>query len=115
VQRFIMDSAVVAGVGNIYAAESLFRCGLLPTRLAGTLSRKDCRKLASAVKEALSSSIAVGLSTMDFCREGGKLAYFAQRLFVYDREGEPCRDCGGAIQRGRLGTRSTFFCPACQH
>ncbi|HEY5513688.1 MAG TPA: bifunctional DNA-formamidopyrimidine glycosylase/DNA-(apurinic or apyrimidinic site) lyase [Geomonas sp.] len=115
VQRFIMDSAVVAGVGNIYAAESLFRCGLLPARLAGSLSRDDCRKLAGAIKETLSTSIATGHSTMDFTREGDRLAYFAQSLFVYDREGEPCRNCGGAIQRGRLGNRSTFFCPACQH
>jgi formamidopyrimidine-DNA glycosylase len=101
-------------VGNIYAAESLFRCGLLPTKLAGTLTREDCRKLADAIKEALSASIATGRSTMDFCREGDKLAYFSQKLFVYDREGEPCLNCGGAIQRGRLGNRSTFFCPACQ-
>ena len=114
VQRFLMDSAVVAGVGNIYAAESLFRCGLLPTMLAGTLSPADCRKLAGVVKEVLSNSIATGRSTMDFRYAEGKLAYFAQQLFVYDREGEPCRECGGPIRRGRLGNRSTFFCPACQ-
>jgi formamidopyrimidine-DNA glycosylase len=114
VQRFIMDSAVVAGVGNIYAAESLFRCGLLPTTLAGSLSRTVSLKLAGAIKEVLSVSIATGRSTMDFCREGDKPAYFAQKLFVYDREGEPCRECGGIIKRGRLGNRSTFFCPACQ-
>ena len=112
-QRFIMDSAVVAGVGNIYAAESLFRCGKLPTTLAGSLAPEDCRKLAGAIKETLSVSIATG-STMDFTRESEKLAYFPQELFVYDREGKPCRRCGGAIVRGRLGTRSTFFCPSCQ-
>jgi len=113
-QRFIMDSAVVAGVGNIYAAESLFRCGLLPTTLAGNLSHAESLKLAAAIKEALSVSIATGSSTMDFCREDAKLAYFAQTLYVYGREGEPCGQCGGAIRRGRLGNRSTFFCPACQ-
>ena len=113
VQRFIMDSGVVAGVGNIYAAESLFRSALLPTTLAGELSAGQCRKLASAIKETLATSIATG-SSMDFCREEEKLAYFAQQLFVYHREGKPCRKCGGAIQRGRLGTRSTFFCPGCQ-
>jgi len=114
VQRFIMDSAVVAGVGNIYAAESLFRCGLLPTTLAGDLSLEACRKLAAAIKETLATSIATG-SSMDFSHDdGGKLAYFAQRLFVYDREGDPCRSCGGLIVRGRLGNRSTFFCPGCQ-
>jgi formamidopyrimidine-DNA glycosylase len=113
VQRFIMDSAVVAGVGNIYAAESLFRCGELPTTLAGSLNLARCRKLVDAIKETLSTSIATG-SSMDFCREGDKLAYFPQELFVYDREGKPCRRCAGSIQRGRLGTRSTFSCPSCQ-
>ncbi|HBG08015.1 MAG: DNA-formamidopyrimidine glycosylase [Geobacteraceae bacterium GWC2_58_44] len=113
-QRFIMQSAVVAGVGNIYAAEALFRSRLLPTPLAGNLSHPDCLKLAGAIKEVLSVSIATGRSKMDFCREGERLAYFAQTLYVYGREGEPCRECGGTIKRGRLGNRSTFFCPACQ-
>lgn len=113
-QRFIMDSAVVAGVGNIYAAESLFRSRFLPTTLAGALSSDDCARLAAAIKEALSVSIATGRAKMDFCREGEKLAYFPQTLFVYGREGQPCRECGETIRRGRLGTRSTFFCPNCQ-
>lgn len=114
VQRFIMDSAIVAGVGNIYAAESLFRSGLLPTRLAGDLSPIDCLKLVEAIKEVLSVSIATGRASMDFCREGDRLAYFPQKLFVYDREGAACRECGGTIQRGRLGNRSIFFCTNCQ-
>ena len=114
VQPFIMNAAVVAGVGNIYAAESLFRCGLLPTTSAGSLSSTDCLQLAAAIKETLSDSIATGSAVMDFCREDAKLVYFPQTLFVYDREGEPCRQCGGAIVRGRFGNRSTFFCPVCQ-
>lgn len=114
IQRFIMDAGVVAGVGNIYAAESLFRCGILPTTLAGDLSRDACRDLAASIKETLSASIATGRATMDFCREEEKLAYFPQELFVYDREGKPCRRCGTPIVRGRLGNRSTFFCPGCQ-
>jgi formamidopyrimidine-DNA glycosylase len=113
-QRFIMDSAVVAGVGNIYAAESLFRAGLLPSSAAGALSHGECEKLAQAIKEVLSTSIATGSSVMDFCREGERLVYFPQRLFVYDREEEPCRECGDTIRRGRLGNRSTFYCPTCQ-
>jgi formamidopyrimidine-DNA glycosylase len=104
----------VAGVGNIYAAESLFRCGILPATLAGSLTHADCLKLAGAIKEVLSLSIATGRSAMDFAREGENLAYFPQKLFVYGREGEPCRACGGVIKRGRLGNRSTFFCPNCQ-
>jgi len=115
VQPFIMDSSVVAGVGNIYAAESLFRCGLLPVTLSGALSGQDCFLLAAAIKEVLSDSIATGKLTMDFCREEERLAYFPQRLFVYNREGKPCRQCGVPIRRGRFGKRSTFFCPSCQH
>lgn len=115
VQPFIMNSAVVAGVGNIYAAESLFHCGILPTTLAGALSHNDCLKLAASVKDVLSTSIATGRSAMEFSREEEKLAYFPQTLFVYGRDGEPCRKCGSAIRRGRFGNRSTFFCPNCQH
>ena len=114
-QRFLMDSAVVAGIGNIYAAESLFRCRLLPDTPAGSLSRSNCLQLCGAIKETLSTSIATGRSTMDFSRVEEKPAYFPQSLYVYGREGKPCRECGGAIKRGRLGTRSTFFCPTCQH
>jgi formamidopyrimidine-DNA glycosylase len=111
---FIMNSAVVAGVGNIYAAESLFACSLLPTTIAGSVSLVACSKLAAAIKEVLSISIAVGCSTMDFCHTDDKLAYFAQKLFVYDREGKPCRECDCLIRRARFGNRSTFFCPNCQ-
>lgn len=113
VQRFIMDASVVAGVGNIYAAESLFRCGLVPTTLVGELGEADCERLVRCIKETLTTSIATGRS-MDFAREEEKLAYFPQQLYVYDRAGQPCRRCGNTIERGRLGTRSTFFCPVCQ-
>lgn len=113
-QRFLMDGAVVAGIGNIYAAESLFRCRILPDTPAGALSLSDSSRLSEAIKETLSSSIAAGRSAMDFTVAEEKLAYFPQRLYVYGREGKPCLECGGAIRRGRLGNRSTFFCPACQ-
>lgn len=113
-QRFLMDGAVVAGIGNIYAAESLFRCGLLPDTPAGSLTRSDCTHLVDAVKNTLSASIATGHSSMDFLGVQERLAYFPQQLYVYGREGEPCRQCGAAIRRGRLGNRSTFFCGTCQ-
>lgn len=115
IQRFIMDSAVVAGIGNIYAAESLFRCGMLPDTLAESLTEAQCARLVDAVKETLSTSIATGSASMDFTRAEEKLAYFPQQLFVYGREGQPCRECGAPVQRGRLGNRSTFFCRHCQH
>jgi len=114
IQRFLMDSSVVAGVGNIYAAESLFASGILPTRLAAHLSEEECSVVARSVKEVLATSIATGTATMDFCREEERLAYFPQQLKVYDREGEPCRVCGNSIERGRLGNRSTFYCKRCQ-
>jgi formamidopyrimidine-DNA glycosylase len=113
IQPFIMNSAVVAGVGNIYAAESLFRCKLHPTTIAGSLTAADCARLVACIKETLSTSIATGRS-MDFVHEGGKLAYFPQTLYVYDREGAPCHNCGTQIERGRFGNRSTFYCPSCQ-
>lgn len=113
-QRFLMDSAVVAGIGNIYAAESLFRCRILPDTPAGTLTLSDCNRLCAAIKETLSASIATGRATMDFTVAEERLVYFPQRLFVYGREGKPCRECGTAVTRGRLGNRSTFFCPSCQ-
>ena len=115
VQRFLMDSAVVAGIGNIYAAESLFRSRLLPETRAGNLTAADCARLADAVKETLCASIAAGRAGMDFTRAEERLAYYPQQLFVYGREGEPCRECGAPVRREKLGNRSTFFCAACQH
>lgn len=114
-QRFLMDGAVVAGIGNIYAAESLFRSRLLPDTLAGTLSAADCSRLCAAIKETLSVSIAAGRSAMDFRQPQEKLAYFPQQLLVYGRQAKPCRECGTPILRGRLGNRSTFYCANCQH
>ncbi|QXE91994.1 bifunctional DNA-formamidopyrimidine glycosylase/DNA-(apurinic or apyrimidinic site) lyase [Geomonas subterranea] len=113
-QRFLMDSAVVAGIGNIYAAESLFRCRLHPETAAGELPQAECAKVVAAIKETLAVSIATGRSSMDFLCAGEKLAYFPQQLYVYGREGLPCRECGAPIIRGRLGNRSTFFCAVCQ-
>ncbi|HBA86646.1 MAG TPA: DNA-formamidopyrimidine glycosylase [Geobacter sp.] len=114
-QRLLMDASIVAGIGNIYAAESLFRCRLLPDTKAGDLLLPDCLLLVDAIKDTLSVSIATGRTTMDFSRTEERPAYFPQRLYVYGREAKPCRECGGAIKRGRLGNRSTFFCPVCQH
>lgn len=113
-QRFIMDGAVVAGVGNIYAAESLFRCRLHPETPAGALTPELCQRLAAAIKEVLAASIAAGRACMDFTSDSGRLAYYPQTLYVYGREHRPCRECGSTVVRGRLGNRSTFFCPGCQ-
>ena len=115
VKAFIMDSHVVVGVGNIYACESLFMAGIRPTRAAGKVSLVRYEKLAAAIREVLAASIEMGGTTLrDFLNESGEPGYFAQTLRVYDREGEPCRTCGKAIERIVQTGRSTFFCPQCQ-
>jgi formamidopyrimidine-DNA glycosylase len=116
IKQVLMDSRVVAGVGNIYANESLFRAGIHPATPAGKLSRERCARLAAAVRETLLDAIAAGGSTLrDFVNPEGAAGYFQVRYFVYDREGEPCRTCGRPIKRIVQGQRSTFYCPRCQH
>lgn len=116
VKSFIMDSHVVVGVGNIYASESLFRAGIAPHRAAGRISLDRYRRLADAIRDVLSSSIEQGGTTLrDFVNEIGNPGYFKQTLNVYDRGGQPCRVCGTPVKAGRLGQRSTFWCPVCQH
>ena len=115
IKQFIMDGKVVVGVGNIYANEALFRVGIHPARAAGRLSHERCQRLAAAIEEVLREAIAQGGTTLrDFVGGDGKPGYFAQRLRVYDRAGEPCPVCGTAIKQLRQGQRSTYYCPHCQ-
>jgi len=115
VKAFLMDQAVVVGVGNIYAAESLFRAGIAPGRAAGTISRERYRRLADAVKTILAHAITRGGTTLrDFLNADGAPGYFEQELFVYGREGEPCRRCGRTLRDGRMSNRATAWCPGCQ-
>lgn len=115
IKQLIMNAAVVVGVGNIYASESLFRAGIHPRTRAGRLSRPRCDRLAQAIRATLSDALAAGGSTLrDFSGADGAPGYFQQRYFVYDRAGEPCRACGGPIRGVRMGQRSTFYCPVCQ-
>lgn len=115
VKHFLMDQAVVVGVGNIYAAESLFRAGIAPTRAAGSLSRARYRRLADAVRDILAHAITRGGTTLrDFLAPDGAPGYFEQELWVYGREGEPCRQCGTRLRALRLGGRASSFCPRCQ-
>ncbi len=113
VKAFLMDSAVVVGVGNIYAAEALFRAGIRPDRPAGRVGEGRYRRLAEAVREVLGEAIAAGGTTLrDFLGSDGNPGYFALALAVYGQE--RCRRCGGAIRRVRLAQRGTYFCPRCQ-
>jgi len=115
IKQVLMDARVVAGVGNIYANESLFRAGIHPATAAGRLSRDRCARLAAAVRETLADAIAAGGSTLrDFVDADGAAGYFQAHYFVYDRAGKPCRACGRPIRRIVQGQRSTFYCPHCQ-
>ncbi len=115
IKAFLMDQAVVVGVGNIYAAESLFRAGIAPGRAAGSVSRERYGRLVAAVKTILAHAITRGGTTLrDFLNPDGAPGYFEQELWVYGREGEACRTCGRAIRDGRMGNRATAWCPGCQ-
>jgi formamidopyrimidine-DNA glycosylase len=115
VKLFLMDNAIVVGVGNIYASEALFAAGIDPRRPAGTVSRARYQRLAGEVKRILAWAIERGGTTLrDFLNPDGAPGYFFRELFVYGREGEPCRVCGTKIRQQVIGQRSTFWCPRCQ-
>lgn len=115
VKPFLMDNAVVVGVGNIYAAEALFLAGIDPRRAAGQISRERYVRLTAAIREVLSAAITQGGTTLrDFVSGTGEPGYFAQRLNVYGRDGEPCRRCGRELRLVTLGQRASVFCPSCQ-
>ena len=115
VKTLLMDNAVVVGVGNIYASEALFAAKIDPRRKAGTISRARYARLATEVKRILAYAIERGGTTLrDFLAPDGAPGYFFQELFVYGREGEPCKVCGTGIRNVTLGQRSTFYCPRCQ-
>ena len=110
-----MDGKVVVGVGNIYANEVLFLSGIHPKRSARRISRARYTVLADNIKQVLTSAIEQGGTTLrDFVGGDGKPGYFAQRLFVYGRNGEACKRCGGILREVRLSQRSTVFCVTCQ-
>jgi len=116
VKGFIMDSHIVVGVGNIYASESLFLAGIHPQRAAGRIGAERYQRLADSIRQVLAAAIAEGgTSLRDFVQENGNLGYFAQQLRVYGREGAPCLGCGQPVRQRRIGQRSSFFCPRCQH
>jgi formamidopyrimidine-DNA glycosylase len=115
IKQFIMDNKQVVGVGNIYANESLFLSHILPSRLAGSLSRDEWQVLVKTIKEVLARAIEQGGTTLkDFSQADGKPGYFAQELLVYGRSGEACFECGGQIQEKKIGQRNTFYCRVCQ-
>jgi len=115
VKTFLMDQGIVVGVGNIYASEALFAAGIHPKRAAGSVSRERYARLAKEVKRVLAYAITRGGTTLrDFISPDSEPGYFEQELFVYGREGEPCRVCGTPIRAMTLGQRTAFYCPRCQ-
>lgn len=123
----LLDQSLLAGVGNIYASEALFRAGLAPTRPARRLTGAQVKRLWRAVRAVLREAIACGSTVpLNFTGEGasdglfyfgrapGAPDYYEERLRVYDRAGQPCPACGTAIRRRVQAARSTFYCPRCQ-
>jgi formamidopyrimidine-DNA glycosylase len=115
VKSFLMDARFVAGVGNIYASEALFLAGVRPQRSVRRVPIDAWERIALCVRKVLRQAIRKGgTSFRDFRDANGDAGYFQVFLRVYDREGEPCRRCGGRVRRAVLGGRSTFYCPRCQ-
>jgi formamidopyrimidine-DNA glycosylase len=115
VKAFLMDQRIVVGVGNIYVAEALFEAGIRPSRPAGRVTRERYHAIAAAIRRILAYAIERGGTTLrDFLQPDGEPGYFEQELFVYGREGETCKICGGNIKAARTQQRSSFYCPRCQ-
>ena len=110
-----MDQRIVVGVGNIYAAEALFRAGIHPASKAGRVSESRYEALARAVREILAHAITRGGTTLrDFLQPDGEPGYFEQELFVYGRAGAACKVCGHTLRAADWGQRATAYCPRCQ-
>jgi formamidopyrimidine-DNA glycosylase len=115
VKNFLMDTRAIAGVGNIYACEALYRCRLNPKRAVGKIGREVWDRLLANLRDVLNEAISAGGTTLrDFLNAEGDAGYFAISLRVYDRAGEPCGRCRARIRRIVQAGRSTFYCPRCQ-
>ena len=111
----LMDSHVVAGVGNIYASEALFRAGINPKLPARRIGRARYDTLAEKIRETLEAAIQAGGSTLrDYVGGDGRAGYFQNEHLVYARAGQRCLTCGTAVRELRQGQRATFYCPRCQ-
>ncbi|WP_332657137.1 bifunctional DNA-formamidopyrimidine glycosylase/DNA-(apurinic or apyrimidinic site) lyase [Brevundimonas sp.] len=113
----LLDQRIVAGLGNIYVCEALYRARISPLVAAGKVSKPRLETLAAVVRDVLNDAIAAGGSTLrDFANAEGGQGYFQHRFDVYGREGKPCpgEGCHGVVKRLVQGGRSTFFCPSCQ-
>ncbi|MGH7286525.1 MAG: bifunctional DNA-formamidopyrimidine glycosylase/DNA-(apurinic or apyrimidinic site) lyase, partial [Myxococcota bacterium] len=115
IKTLLLDQAVVAGTGNIYADEALFLAGVRPTRRAGRVTRAECERIAEALRRVMLRSIETGGSSIsDYVAPDGADGAYQDERRVYARTGEPCHACGRKILRRVLGQRSAHWCPGCQ-
>lgn len=117
VKAILLDQTVVAGLGNIYADEALFRAGVRPTRRGHRIRRAEAERLHGAIPRVLEEAIQAGGSTLkdqSYRRPDDRIGYFQLKLSVYGREGEPCPVCGTPIRRTVIQGRSAYYCPRCQ-
>ena len=115
VKNLLMDQRALAGIGNIYANEILFRAGIRPSRQARRLTRAQIARLYEATRAVLAQAVELGGSSISDYRDAtGRPGYFHLHLFVYDRAGDPCRTCRTVIRRVVHAGRSSFYCPKCQ-
>lgn len=115
IKLVLMDGKIVAGVGNIYANEALFRARIDPRVAARRLSQARCAALITAIRVTLEAALKAGGSSLrDYVGSDGQAGYFQNQFLVYGRANEPCQRCGQPIRELRQGQRATFFCPGCQ-
>lgn len=117
VKSALLDQGIIAGLGNIYVCETLFRAGISPKRKAGQISKPRVSSMVPIIRDVLSDAIAAGGSSLkDFRSASGELGYFQHSFDVYDREDQPCRrdGCDGRVARIVQSGRSSFYCPKCQ-
>ena len=115
IKSALLDQKIVAGLGNIYVCEALFRAGISPRRLAKNVGPAKLSALTTAINEVIAEAIEAGGSSIsDFTSAAGELGYFQKRFSVYDREGQACYQCRASVQRIVQAGRSSFFCPKCQ-
>jgi len=115
IKSLLLDQRIVAGLGNIYVDEALYRSGIHPLRLGGSLTADEIAGLHLAMRAVLSEAIAHGGSTVrDYRSSWGESGRFQEQLRVFRRQGEPCPKCGTGLERIRVAGRGTHFCPRCQ-
>lgn len=116
IKNLLMDQGFIAGIGNIYASESLFKAGIDPRRKAGELKKKEIAKLYQVIKYILKKAIRLKGTTVDsYLDLAGKKGGYLPQAYVYGREGEQCRNCSAKIEKIRISNRGTYFCPHCQN